>query len=422
MKNFKIILNNTIKTKNIIFFLLGGIAFSFKYISKWELYIFFLFILIIINLLKKILKLSVSSQSLLKHLNWILIPLFIYSFIFEIKIIGLLMIAHFFSDPIAQIIRNNIKPFRYKFLPKDINGSLFFILSYYVLSLLYIYLLDGFILKKYIYIFLINSVYLGLIENSFKIKNHPDNFNINIFGPIFIYIFLAVNFRLKISNLGFNLIFGLTWCLIPIIILIFFDIINLKKSYIYYLFFLLLYTGFGYHLFLFNIFILAGIGVVKKINQSLAPALNSKSTFIEINEIKEYFLLPFILVIIYFFISPLKILKMSMVAGLTTGLLHYFFHNLDSYISKKYFYLKKIKISREILLYNIALSLLFLFAGYYLNLIKFIPLIHAFLIINILMILYSAMQLDYFNIANNKIMKFLIPYFSFKIFFLSQLL
>ena len=420
MKNLQIIFKNTFKIENIVYFLIGCTAFSLKYISKWELCIGFFFILAVINSLKKILKISISFQSQLKHLNWILIPLFIFSFFFKPRIIGLLMIAHFFSDSVAKIIRNSVKPFYHKYFPKNINGSLFFILSYYILSLFYVYFFDGSILKKYILIFLINSIYLAILENSFKIKNYPDNFNINMFGPIFLFLALTIDFKFRISSI--NLVFGLFWCIIPIIPLIILDIINLKKAYVYYMFFLVLYAGFGYQLFLFNMLILMGIGLIKKTSQSFNSISHYKSSFLEIAEIKEYFLLSFILVLIYFFIPRLRILKMSIVVGLTTALLHYFYHNMEPYISKKYIHLRKIKISREIFLSNIAISLLFLFTGYLLNLIRSVPLIYAFLTINIFMISYILMQSSYFNTEDNKIFKFLVPYFSFKIFFLFQIL
>jgi len=414
----KLIFKNIFKSNNTIYFLTGCVALLFKYVSKWELSALILFILIVINLLKKLLKLSAHSQFLLKHLNWIFIPLFIYSFFFEPKVIGLLMIAHFFSDTIARIIRIKVRGFHTKYFLKSINGSLFFALSFYILSLLYVFFFDGFILKRYVLVFFINSLVLSFLENSFKIRNYPDNFNINVFGSLFIFLSLYIDFRLRISSI--NMIFGLLWCLLPIIFLILFDIINLKVSYKYYLFFILLYTGFGYKLFLFNIFILAGMGLVKKMNQFYSPAFRYYRSFIEINEIREYFLLSFILVFMYFFIPHLRILKMSLVVGLITAFLHYFYHSLDSYISKKYFNFKSYRISQEILLFNIVISLLFLFAGYLLNVMKFIPMIYAFSIINIYMLLYISLRSVNFNIGDKKLIKFLIPYFSFKLFFLFQ--
>jgi len=290
MISLKSIFKNIFKEKSIFYFLVGSIIFLFKHISNWELSVVFLFALIVINLLKKLLRLSIVSRSVLKNFNWIFVPLFFYSFFFTPRIIGLLMIAHFFSDPLARIIRIKLRPFHTRYFPKNINGTLFFAVSYFILSLLYTYCLDGFILKKYVLIFLVNSLFLGFLENSFKIKNYPDNFNLNLFGSLLVYISLTTDLTLRTSALGFNLIFGLFWCLIPMIPLILLDIINLKRSYKYYLFFVLLYASLHYQLSLFNILILTGMGLVKKLNQFYSPAFRYHRSFIEINEAKEYFL------------------------------------------------------------------------------------------------------------------------------------
>lgn len=425
MNRITLIFKNIYKSNYTIYFLLGSTAFLFKFISKSKLFILLLVIIISYNLLKKYIRFSVSFQSLLSHLKWIIIPIFIYSFFFEPKFIGLLMIAHFFSDTIARIIRTYVKPFYHKYLPKDMNGTLFFILSYFILSLLYIYIFDGFILRRYIPIFFINAVVLGLFENSFKIFNYPDNFNINVFGSLFILLSLFINFKLQINSQNF--IFGLLIiCPLFLLLLISFDIIKLKSIYKYYPLFVLLYGSFGVHLFLFHIFIFAGMGVIKKINQRYNPAINYSHTFIDILETKEYFFLSFILVFIFLFIPHsekiLKTVKMSAAAGLITALLHYFYHNLHPYLHKNYLSFKKFRISREILFYNMGISLTLLLSAYFLSIIKLLPLLFAFILINIYMISYIYLRPVLFNIKDNKLIKYLIPYFSFKIFFLFQLL
>ncbi len=424
MKTLKIVLNNTLKLNNMIYFLLGFSAFLIKNVTKLELAIAFFVGLILINLLRRFLKLSFSLQSLLKHLNWILIPLLIYSFFLDAKVIGLLMIAHFFSDTIARIARTSFSPLYKKYLPKDINGTLFFVLSYFILSLAYIYFFHGFIYKKYIPIFFINSLVLGLLENGFKIKKYPDNFNINIFGAVFIYLSMII----KLSPTIYNPLFGLLICIFPILLLIFFDIINLKTAYKYYLVFILLYTGFTNLPFLFNVFILAGMGVVKKIYQFYTPAFRYDHSYVEISEIKEYFIISVVLVFIYYFIPYGKrlgigvVLKGSMAAALITALLHYFYIRLNPSLSKKYYYIKGLKISREMFLFNMAISILFLLAAYFMQIINPLSMLIAFLIINIIMIFYMFLESADINTEDNRLIKYLLPYFSFKIFFLFQLL
>ncbi len=435
MRVLKLLFTKMFKLNNLIYFLLGCSVILFKYITEEELRISLFAVIIVINSLLMFAKPSYSIRARLKHLNWIFIPLFLYAFFFEPKIIGLLMIAHLFSDTIARIVRSSFKPLNKKYFPKDIIGSLFFVLSFFILSLLYIYYFHGFIdknyiadfLKKYTAVFLITSLALGILENSFAILKYPDNLNINIFGILVIPIAMVI----KLTPTPGDPIFGLLMCIIPTFLLVLFDIINLKKAFKYYLVFILLYTGFGsqgYHCLLFNIFILTGMGIIKKIHQYYSPAFSYHESFMKFKEIKEYFIISIVLVFIYYFL-PYKerlgigvILKMSMVVGLISGLLHYLYLSLNSFISKKFISIKKIKISREILLFNVAITVILLFSGYLLDLLDPISLVIAFVLINILSLLhvvFSSMNLEQ---EDNRIFNFLLPYLSFKIFFLIKIL
>jgi len=429
MNALKILFKNTFKMSNIVYFIVGASVISFKYISKWQIGFGFLLLIFIINILKIILKPKLAMQIFLAHLNWIFLPLSIYVWIFEYKIIGFLMITHLFSDNFAKIIRQSIKPLNNRYFPKNLNGTIIFILSYYILCLAYSFFLHNGLLKKYIFIFLINSIYFSLLENGVKIKDFPDNFNINIFGAIFLFLSLTVDIKLRMisSNLIQNVIFGLIWCIIPIFILIILDIINLKKGYLYYVLFLLLYVGLGYRLFLFNILILLIIGLIKKIEQS--HAVSAYSSFLNINELKKYYLLSFILALTYFFLpfskknlSIIRILRSSAAIGLISALLHYFYTLLNDRVSKHYISFKKGKISREIILFNLAITFFLLLTAYFLNLIGLNLLVYALLMTNIFMVLYILLNIESIYKNDNKVIQFLIPYISFKTFFLIQII
>lgn len=427
MKVLKLLFKNIFKLKLIIYLLLGCTTLLFKNISRFEVSLLLIVLLIAVHLAKKIFKPSIIKQIDVTQLNWILIPLIVYSFFLPLKIIGLLMIAHFFSDRFANLVRTSAGPFDFKyssedFLFKDLSGTFIFILSNFILSLLYIYFFDGFILKKYILIFFINSIFLGLMENSFKINNFPDNFNINIFGSLFMVLSFLVDFRLRISSL--NIVFGFVICFVFIVLFILFDIIKLKKSHQYYFIFVLLYTSLGYHLFLFNIIILTGMGIIKKLNLYFNRHIHYLQTFIKINEIKNYFLLTLIIALIYF-ILPYRhrpILKTSLIIGLIIAILHYLHEKISSFITRQYITIKKFKISREILLSNAIISLALLSISYFFNIMKITPLIFSFLYINIFFCIYLFLKSINLDILNHKLNKFFIVYFAFKIHFLLQLL
>jgi hypothetical protein len=404
----------------IVSFLLGSSVLAFKYISGLQIQLYLIVILGIILTLLKVFQLSRLKIRYLKNLLWIFIPLFVYSFFLDIKVVAILMIANLISDPLASIIRTKVKPFRYKIFPKDLTGSLVFILSFYLLSLGLLFFLEGALLKKYIIIFLINAFVVGYLENSFHVRKYPDNFNINIFGSIFLSLSLLIDFSFRFRSM--DLIFGLIICPIILFLLIVFDIIKLKGAFKYFLFFELFYTGFGYKLFVFNIIILTGMGVIKKITQYYTPKLQYNQIFIDIDDTREYFFLSFIIVLIYFIMPQRSILKMSLIVGLTTALLHYFYYNLNHFLSKTYFHIKHIRISKQILLYNVSLSLVLLFTSYILNIMKLMPMIYGFVIINLFMFLFVLTQSKHYKLGDQNLVRYMLPYFSFKIFFLFQLL
>ncbi|MBU1075813.1 MAG: hypothetical protein KKH98_00880 [Spirochaetes bacterium] len=314
-------------------------------------------------------------------------------------------------------------------IKKDLNGSFVFIAINFILSLAFIYYFDGFIIKKYIIVVFINSIFLAFMENGFRINHLPDNFNINIFGVLFVLISLLIDFKLRISTI--NLVFGLLICFIFTIVIVLLDIIKLKNFYKYYLVFLLIYASLGYHLFLFNLIILTGMGAVKKINIYFNRHIHYFSSFVELDEIRDYFLLTIIIVFIYFIIPhriDTNLIKVSLVIGLITGLLHYLNEQLGSFLTKNRITIKKTKlspelaVSREIITYNSVISLGLLLTGYFFNLMGFLPLISAFLYINLFLFLYLILRSKDLQLLNTKYNKFFIVYFAFKIHFLLQLL
>ncbi len=426
MKTLKSLFKNIYNFKTIFYLLLGSTPFLYKNIEKWKLSLLLLGIIILINIINIITKKRFYRKIDGKQIYWILCPILVYSVLVPPKVIGFLMIANLISDRIASVVRSSFKPFYTKFfssnmLSKNINGTFVFILINFIISILYIYYMDGFIIKKYIFIIFINSIVLGLTENSFKIKNLPDNFNINIFGSLFVFLSLLIDFKLRISSI--NVVFGLLICLLFTVVLVLFDIIKLKSLYKYYFISLVIYSSLGYHLFLFNIIILTGIGLIKKIylyyNRTSIHYLN---TFVEIDEIKDYFLLPLILACIYFIIPHLKIIRISLIVCLITALLHYFNEHLNQFITKKYIKLKNIKISQQVVLYNLLITFILLFSVYLFELIRLIPMIYSYIFINVFLLVFMFIKESYYNIFNTKYSKFLVIFFSFKIHFLLQLL
>lgn len=422
MKGLTLLFKNTFKIQHIIYFLIGCTTVLTKTMLKWQLSLILFGILAVLILLDKYTRIGFIKKLDLQQIKWILGPLVIYSLILPQKVVGLLMIAHFYSDRIAYITRNTCSPYYNKLFPKNLVGTLFFILSNFILSLAFTYYFNGFLLKKYIMVFFINSIFLGLMENSHRINKLPDNFNINIFGSVFITLSLLIDFKLRISSI--NIVFGFLMCFIFCILLILFDIIKLKSIYKYYLAFLIYYASYGSDLFLFHIIILVSIGIIKKIYLYYNKQMHYFSTFIEIDEIKDSFLLSLILVFIYSIIpySYLYLIKPSLVISLIITLLYYFYEQLNPYIPKKVITIKNLKLPQETIIYSIIITAGLLCISYFINIINLKTVLYAFLYISIINITYITLKTMKIHILENPYSKFLLIYFSFKIYFLIQLL
>ncbi|MDD5066051.1 MAG: hypothetical protein PHF84_03285 [bacterium] len=404
---------------NIIYLAYGLIVFLFRYMNKTEV-IFLLLIIIIANnfiIKKKIVFLS-GFRAELRNLNWVFIPVFFYALIMPDRIIGLLLISNIFSDRIARLVRAHLPPLFFRYLRKGVKGTIAFILSNFIISLMFFYFLSGYLIIRDVVILFIISVAFGFLEN-IRIMDLPDNFNLNIFGSVLIILCTYIDFHFRFSTLNF--VFGSFICVFITLIFILLDFVNLRSSYIYYLYFVLFYTSMGYFLFIFNALILLCMGVLQK--------MKVRYSFIDLYPLKNYFYLSLMIILAYFFIPHLPLIRSALVTGLITGLLHYAYHlDVIDEINSKFNsvpllkkmavrlspWFERIKfINKRTFFFNNLTTLLLLLIALYLNLVDWTYLLLALICVNLTIILYDYLRKKY--IISPEWVKFLIVYIPFKL-------
>jgi len=415
MKDFQLkykkIFNEIVKNKNLFLFAFSLIPFIFKY---FPFRIAILIVLILNEILYRLKNVKIKFESEQKIIRITFLSSLFFSFIFDKGIIGINLILNILVDRLTGILRNYFKLERSFKNGKNYSGIFFFSFLGFVLSILYLYYLQGYVLKSQIISIFLTIIIISFLE-SLNPLNFIDNLSIAIFTPFLFFILQGFDFRLHIS--GFNFVFSFFICAIFLIALLLLDIIKFEDTTLTGIILLILYNGLGYFLFLFHFLIFISWGILFKLEKQ--NLINNH--FFNILELKPYFIFSIIISIILFFISPVKYMKTSLAFSILVVFLLY---NKEVIIRE----IKNLKLNfiknfryREILFFEIIL-IIYLLIGVFLNLFKIIELPILLILLNLIIYGYEILS-KRFNIEILKDeVKFLLIYIIFITIFILKAL
>lgn len=419
-KTFNNFLKELVKPQNLYFISFGLVPLLFKYFLKYN------FIILLIALLSNefICKAFKKLRKEQKDLRLIFSISFIFSFVFNSKIVGVIIIFNTIIDRVTGLFRRYYKLNKFFKTGKNYSGIIFFWFFGIFLNLIYIYFLQNYILKSDIIALFFTGIILGLIESTNPLKL-SDNLSISILAPFLFFIGQFIDFKIHIDI--FNFFFSFLICSIFLVVLVLLDIIKFKDVLKAGVLLLILYNGLNYRIFVFHILLIIGYSFLIKIEFKNTD----NPVFLNFLELMPYFILSFIISLLLF-ISPVdKFIKLPLSFASLTMIFFHSIKKIDKLYGKKYFNFNNFKISLyetpdsisiQALLITASGILIYLLIGFFLKIFRLIEIPFLFFLSNLILLIFKYLILKFkIDIIRNEV-KFLLTYLTFLFAFITNYL